>query len=106
MDFFKKYRTAILVSTAVVLLGIVFSTFSSGKKDTGALVSDRALGTSENAVGKELLSLLLTLKSLDLKEDIFADPAFRRLEDFSLELAPQPVGRSNPFAPFGASEAR
>ncbi len=102
MHLFKKYKTAILSVLLVVILGIGYSMFFVNNEDTASLVSDRVGSREDAAVGKDLLALLLTLKSIDLREDIFADPAFRRLEDFSLELAPQSVGRVNPFAPFNA----
>lgn len=100
MNLYKKYRTAILSVLIVIVLGVGYSMFFVGGDDTASLVSDRVGSAADAVVGKNLLALLLTLKSIELKEDIFADPAFRRLEDFSLELAPQSVGRVNPFAPF------
>ncbi len=103
MELFKKYKKAILGILLVFIALAGYSVFFTGKSDTAALVSDRAGSSTTAVVGKNLLTLLLTLKSIDLREDIFLDPAFRRLEDFSLELAPQPVGRVNPFAPLGES---
>lgn len=103
MNFFKKYKIAILSILLVVILGIGYSVFFVGESDTASLVSDRVGSPGDVVVGKNLLALLLTLQSIDLKEDIFTDPAFRRLEDFSLELAPQSVGRVNPFAPLSTS---
>ncbi|MEN9405257.1 MAG: hypothetical protein RLY47_216 [Candidatus Parcubacteria bacterium] len=53
----------------------------------------------------DLLSLLLQLKSLKLSDELLADPTFVTLQDFTVELAPEPVGRRNPFAVIGAVEA-
>ncbi len=52
----------------------------------------------------DLLSLLLELKSISLPQDIFSDPAFATLQDFTVTLAPEPIGRRNPFAPIGVGE--
>ena len=49
--------------------------------------------------GKEILQLLLNLKSLQLNASIFSNPAFRSLKDFGQDIPPQPRGRENPFAP-------
>lgn len=53
----------------------------------------------------DLLSLLLQLKSLTLSDALLADPTFVTLQDFTVELAPEPVGRRNPFAVIGAAES-
>jgi hypothetical protein len=47
---------------------------------------------------------LLQLKSLTLSDALLADAAFVTLQDFTVELAPEPIGRRNPFAPIGAIE--
>lgn len=57
--------------------------------------------TTDGDVGSETLKLLSELRTLVLDEDIFADKVFQNLEDFSMELQSQPVGRNNPFAPVG-----
>jgi hypothetical protein len=54
--------------------------------------------------GGDLLSLLLELKSITLADAIFSDSAFQTLQDFTVKLAPEPIGRRNPFAPIGAVE--
>ena len=68
--------------------------------DTSLLTSEKQ-GEEASLIGEDLIGLLNTLKSITLDDSFFQDPAFRSLEDFSQELAPEPVGRSNPFAPIG-----
>ncbi len=57
--------------------------------------------SSVGGVGSETLKLLAELRNLVLDEDIFVDKVFQNLEDFSMELQLQPIGRNNPFAPVG-----
>ena len=54
-----------------------------------------------DGVGGETLKLLSKLRTLVLDEDIFVDKVFQSLEDFSMEIQSQPIGRNNPFAPVG-----
>ncbi len=53
------------------------------------------------ASGQQVLALLGKLKAIQLDNEIFSDPTFQSLQDFSIEIAPQPIGRSNPFLPVG-----
>ena len=50
---------------------------------------------------KEVLDLLVTLKSLELKTDLLKDPLFNSLMDFykKIDVSDDEVGRPNPFEP-------
>ncbi len=53
-----------------------------------------------SAPGSEFLSLLLSVKSIQLNDAIFSNPAFQSLSDSSISLTPDGnEGRPNPFAP-------
>ncbi|MCI0542755.1 hypothetical protein L0Y69_03340 [bacterium] len=69
------------------------------------LSSEGATGESLTGVtaeeGKAILALLNDLRSLQLDETFFSDPIFVSLEDWSVVLTPEPIGRPNPFAPIG-----
>lgn len=51
------------------------------------------------AEAQDVVLILNQLKSVSIDETIFTDPAFMTLTDFHRDIAPQPKGRSNPFAP-------
>lgn len=56
-----------------------------------------------NPNGAQVLALLNRLKSVSLRADIFSDRNFLTLQDRSVAIDTQMVGRSNPFLPaFGA----
>jgi len=89
---------------AVVVLAIIFAAYRI------FFVSEPEAPLSSETVSGlpvedgDLLSLLLQLKSLKLSDELLADPTFVTLQDFTVELAPEPVGRRNPFAAIGAAE--
>ncbi len=51
--------------------------------------------------GRAVLALLNDLRSLSLDETFFSNRIFMSLEDWSVVLVPEPMGRANPFAPIG-----
>ncbi len=55
----------------------------------------------EAIIGRELLISLEKMKTINLDTTFFSDPAFTNLEDFTVEIPKQPIGRRNPFAPIG-----
>ena len=48
-------------------------------------------------IGADLLKISNDLSKVTLNPEIFSNPAYRMLTDFSLPLGGQPVGRPNPF---------
>ncbi len=64
-------------------------------------------GGAAGDVGVEILDLLAKIQGLKIDASFFADPAYRSLSDYTQQIAPQPVGRDNPFAPIpGAAPQR
>jgi hypothetical protein len=72
---------------------------------SGLLVADQSSeGTS--ADGAQVIALLNRLKAISLSGKIFSNPNFLSLQDWSVDIAPQIVGRQNPFLPvYGAVPA-
>ena len=100
-------KNSIVITGVALLLWAGYVTFL--KKDTSvnqnaALVSENVLdGDSPQAQsGREILALLLNLKSLKLDASIFNDPVFISLVDFGQNIPERSHGRTNPFAPIGA----
>ncbi len=85
---------------------VAYSFYVSGKKDTTATVTKQSVTSSsaQSAIegpGKEFVTQLLAIQNISFKLDFFKDPVYIGLQDFSREIQEQPVGRPNPFAPFG-----
>jgi len=94
-----------IVSGIIILIFgfIVYSVFfKSEVSTTQGLVTGTSVSDAQLVAGKEILALLVDLKSIKLQSDIFRDRAFRSLEDFSIPISPEPQGRTNPFAPIGS----
>ena len=50
-----------------------------------------------SATGAQVLALLNQLQGIQLNGAIFSDPNFQSLQDWSVNIAPQTVGRPNPY---------
>ncbi|HEX9608746.1 MAG TPA: hypothetical protein VGA06_00865 [Candidatus Paceibacterota bacterium] len=101
MNFYRKYKNYILGAVAITLLFIAYSIVFRGG-DSGPILQVEEVDP-ETAVEQDLLVTLLQLRSVELNGRIFSNPAFHSLRDFSQPIAPQPVGRNNPFAPLGTN---
>lgn len=99
MDIVRKYRNIlyfILISVFIfAMIGLFFDKEGDGFGPS-LLSSGRGVEAVDIAE-RELLSILLDLRKIELRESIFVDSVFRSLQDFSQELVPEPVGRRNPF---------
>ena len=102
MAFLKENGKSILLFLLVlVAVGFGYNYFFSGSSGAGGSLQTTSVVGSE---GDEVLLLLLDLKGYQLKDldqRIFADPVFRNLRNFSVELPYEKPGRANPFSPFG-----
>ncbi len=77
------------------------SLVGSSGTSTGTNTGNLKKGDSE--IAKELLGVLLNVKSIRLEDDIFKEDAFTSLRDSSILLVPDGnEGRPNPFAPIGS----
>jgi hypothetical protein len=95
----KKNKKNIFLS-----IGLILVCFFAYQLWAGAATSVSQLSSSGNSisdVGEETLQILSELRTLTLDEDIFLDKAFLSLEDFSMDIMEQPIGRNNPFAEIG-----
>lgn len=95
----NRYKIPLLV-VALVVIGFIAYTYLFGGASPRDLLVSESSDLAASGAEQELLTLLLELRSLELPGHVFDDPSYRTLEDFSQELTPLPVGRSNPFAPY------
>ncbi len=98
MNFIKKNLLFIL--GAVIVLGGLFYYMSNSGAPTPLLTSS---ASSNSPVTQQLLVSLSSLHTITLDNAIFSDPVFVSLTDFGVQIAPENVGRGNPFAPFGTA---
>jgi hypothetical protein len=104
MQFLLQNKLALGVAAAVVILIGAYFVIGGGKEEGALLESTQQSNDLGSPVSRELLLTLSALRVVTLDESLFADPSFRSLVDFGVEIPLQPVGRRNPFAPFSASQ--
>lgn len=98
---FKNNKVILLVLLIIIaFVGYNFMFKKDVSSGSGDLAVDSPEGASgQSAIGKDLVINLSKLKSLTLDETFFQDPIFNSLNDFSVPIVPQEVGRDNPFSP-------
>ena len=94
----SKLTKRIIIGAVVVIVGLIAWRFFVVSPPEEAL---EGISTSRQTVGRELLVLLSTLRSLTLEDQVLNDPEFMSLRDSSVPIEPNPLGRRNPFAPIG-----
>ena len=95
-----KNNKGVIVLLAVVIAFFAWFALSEKQPAAGLLTTEGVSGTSTDAE-RELLRLLLDMRSIRLDGSLFEKPSFLYVKDFGKEIVPEPVGRKNPFAPIG-----
>lgn len=103
----KFIKIAIGIVVVLVIFFVVSKIIKSDEKTDNRQVATRVdYSDTENlAVSGEAAALLRTLNNLEkveLNGDIFFDPAFRDLVDYSKVINPIQKYRQNPFSPIGS----
>lgn len=103
-------KKIIIIVVIVILAFIGYAVMISGNKKESASgvtrqsVSTTSAGQNSNAAtldgpGKEFVTQLLAIQNIKFNLQLFSDPVFKGLQDWSREILPQESGRPNPFAP-------
>lgn len=104
----SSHKKLIIIIVAVVLLFIGYAAFGpTGDDPTGELTRQNTTGVTgtaadPNSPGRQFVSQLLAIQNIHYNLELFKDPAYMFLQDYSRELVPQNVGRENPFAPLSS----
>ncbi len=95
----KKYKYILGLTVCIVLYYFLSPMLFPDAPPADTLVATSPEHSEVEAVTVDLLTLLLSLKTLEIDTSIFSDDRFKSLTDFSVEVTPQPIGRANPFLP-------
>lgn len=87
------------LAIGAILLGVVWYFFLSSNPPVEEELLEVTEVSQESEAEREIVETLLTLQAITLSATIFSDPVFAVLKDFGTEIAPEPTGRVNPFAP-------
>ncbi len=106
-------KKLILIIGLVIIAGVGYGIFISSRSPSEDSTSTRQVvgvdgeTTTEGVedvtgeAGREFVTQLLAIQSINFNLNFFNDPVFRNLQDFSQVIEKQPIGRPNPFAPIG-----
>lgn len=83
----------IIIIVAVIGGGIYFYK----NKGSDATIEEVPVDTA--SIGSDIYALLAQLNSLKIDSEIFVDPAYQSLNDYTSIVRPEVQGRKNPFAP-------
>ena len=99
IEFIKSNKllvaTIILVVTGLVSYKIFFLS-----TDAAPPLSSATVDAASSPVSQNLLAVLANLRTIHLDNSIFSSQSFVSLTDFGTEIAKEPSGRDNPFAPY------
>lgn len=95
-----QHKVIIVIVGLLIALGVWYG-LSSSSAPVPLLTTD----TPTNAPGQDLVETLLALRAVNLDGTIFTESAFMGLQDYSTPIVPEPVGRTNPFAPLRFSSS-
>lgn len=97
MSFFSQHKLIIIIAAILIALGVWYA-ISSSSASSPILTTDTPAGAASlDPADQELVGSLLTLRAVSLSGEIFNDPSYRTLQDYSTTIVPEPVGRQNPF---------
>lgn len=95
-------KNILLIVALIIVVGIGFYMFTGSKPDE-ALTTTTGGIVGEPVVGQELVVELHRLEALrNVDSGFLTNPTFSSLQDFTVAVPPQPLGRENPFAPVGS----
>lgn len=99
-DSIFQHKFISFIVLVLLIGGAWYGLSSSSSGSTDLVTATPATGSSAD---QQLVNTLLTLRAVTLSGAILSDPTFRSLQDFSTQIVPEPVGRTDPFAPLSGS---
>jgi len=102
----SSMKTWIWIIIIIVIGGGIFFYFNGkdSSSNSGGIGVTAAGASSVDQT--QVLSLLNQIRKLNIDSELFSDPAYTKLYDYSVDIPDQTVGRSNPFAPLPGEAAK
>lgn len=95
-------QTISLVILVFILAGGAYW-YVSGQTDNQPPLTATVM---ENEMQTQFKTLVSELKNISFDTGIFDDPNFMALTDLATQIAPEPSGRLDPFAPLAGASAK
>ncbi|MCR4334271.1 MAG: hypothetical protein NUV47_00875 [Patescibacteria group bacterium] len=99
MQQISKNKTILSVVILVLILGLIGYFYVSSSGNNSDILLQVEETQNDQIVGKDLLMALNRLNAITLDDSLLKDSVFNSLNDFSVTIVPQAVGRDNPFSP-------
>ncbi len=96
----QKSRLPEIIAILLVIGAIGYYFYSSGSN--GSASSSFTISSATSSVGANVLGLLNQIHSLKIDASLFQSPVYQSLNDFTVQVPPEPIGKSNPFVAGGA----
>jgi len=93
--------TLLIVSTILIAGGLYWYIFTDAPPEP----SLTQVESTENPLQNQFELLVSEMGSISFDTKIFSDPRFTSLNDLSVVITSEEVGRADPFAPTGARTA-
>lgn len=100
----KMKKIIPIVALAFIAIAVFYSMKSSKQSDSPVSIAQDMSSSSNVAKqklidqGDDILKILGLVKEIDLSVDIFSNPLFLSLSDFSVSLPRKEIGQRNPFS--------
>lgn len=95
-----RYLISIIGLMAIVGAGyFVVTQYVTVAHGQSGLVAIDGSASATSATGAQVLTLLNRLQAIKLDGKMFSNPNFLSLQDWSVDITPQDVGRPNPYLP-------
>ena len=98
----KSNPTIPFILIVLVLAGGGYWYYSSQTGNQLPLTASAGEGEAQT----QFKTLVSELKSTSFDTSIFSNPSFRALTDLATQVAPEPSGRLDPFAPLAGASAK
>ncbi|HRY31273.1 MAG TPA: hypothetical protein P5328_02705 [Candidatus Paceibacterota bacterium] len=97
-----QYKKIIII---IVVVAVIFGLYTFLKSSIVSTESSLVISgqQSVNILGQDIIRVLNRIKSINLDRGVFEDVVYKRLVDYSREMASQPVGRDNIFLPYSTT---
>jgi hypothetical protein len=96
MTISSDTKKALIIIPVLLIAGyFAYTTFFGASESPDALVADVG---GNGILGQDILLMVDKLQGISIDKSVFSGPLLTHLQDFSSPIAPEPKGKSNPFA--------
>lgn len=96
-----KLQKIIFIILGLLLIFLAYVFLVKKDPEAESLITDDLASSDTDILGDRITQALLRIEQIKLDKSIFTNEVYRSLQDRSIPIEPEPVGRNNPFAPIG-----